>query len=288
MDAAQIVKLLITASILLLVFALGTRATFSDATSYFRELYQPPNRLRRALLAMYVVVPAVAILLGLAFDLSKAVRTGLLAMAIAPIPPILPGKQLKVSSDREHVFGLLVAISLCSIVLIPIMVGLIGRVFGRESSFGPLQVFTLIAFTILIPLALGVALRRLAPGWASRIGPWASRLGTLMLLVGLVAVLFKAGPAMFALMDGVSMFAIVALAAIAIAAGHWLGGPAPSDRFVLAVAACMRHPGIALAIATANVPEEPDLLAAVLLYLLVGVVLTSLYVFVVRRQAVAA
>jgi BASS family bile acid:Na+ symporter len=50
----------------------------------------------------------------------------------------------------------------------------------------------------------------------------------------------------------------------------------------------MRHPGIALAIATANVPEEPGLLAAVLLYLLVGVVLTSLYVFVVRRQAVAA
>ena len=288
MDAAELLKLLITASVLLLVFALGTRATFADATSYYRELYQPPHRLRRALVAMYVVVPAVAVCMGLVFELEKPIPATLLAMAIAPIPPILPGKQLKVSSDREHVFGLLVAIALSAVVLVPIMVGLLGRVFGKEMSFGPWRVASLIGITILAPLVAGIALRRLAPQWASRVAPWASRLGTLLLAVGIVAVLFTAGPAMLSLMDDRSMLAIVALASIAIAAGHLLGGPALSDRAILAVASCMRHPGIALAVATSAVPGEPRVLAAVLLYLLVGAVLTSLYVLVIRRRARAA
>jgi BASS family bile acid:Na+ symporter len=286
-DAAQIVKLVITASVLLLVFALGARATFSDATSQFRALFEPPHRLLRALVAMYVIVPAVAVFMGLVFDLGKPMRVGLLAMAIAPIPPILPGKQLKVGGSREHVFGLLVAVSLSAIVLIPAMVGLLGRIFGRETSFGPSQVATLIGVSILLPLAAGIALRWMAPGWAERIAPWASRLGTILLVAGVVALLVKVGPMMLSLLDG-ALLAVIALAAIGIAAGHWLGGPDPADRAILAVAACMRHPGIALAVAAANVPEEPRVIAAVLLYLLIGLLLTSLYAAVVRRRVHAA
>jgi BASS family bile acid:Na+ symporter len=287
MDAAEIVRLIIVASVLLLVFALGARATFSDATSVFGTLFQPPHTLLRALAAMYVVVPAVAVFMGLVFDLGKPIRVGLLAMAIAPIPPILPGKQLKVGGSREHVFGLLVAVSVSAIVLVPVMVALLGRVFGRETSFGPWQVATLIGVSILLPLAAGIALRWLAPGWAERIAPWASRLGTLFLLAGVTALLVKVAPMMLSILSGGALLALVALAVVAIGAGHWLGGPDPADRAILAVAACMRHPGIALAVATANVPEEPRVIAAVLLYLLVGVVLTSLYGAFARRRLYA-
>lgn len=37
---------------------------------------------------------------------------------------------------------------------------------------------------------------------------------------------------------------------------HWLGRPDPDDRTALAIASSMRHPGVALAIARLNFPEE--------------------------------
>lgn len=283
MDPATL-KLIITASILMLVFALGARATFADATSQFRDLFQRPHRLLRALAAMYVVVPTVAVGMGLAFDLATPVRVGLLAIAIAPIPPILPGKQLKVGGSSERVFGLLVAVSVSSIVLVPLMVVVLGFVFGRESSFGAWQVAALIGTTILAPLAAGLLLRIVAPRWAGPAATWASRLGTVLLAAGVIAVLVAAWPALRSLIVGGALIAMLALAAIAVGVGHWLGGPDSSDRSILAIASAMRHPGVAIAVATTNVPEEPRVGAAILLYVLVAVILTSVYVAVVRRR----
>jgi len=282
------IKHVITASVLLLVFSLGARATFADATSLFRNWMKPPYRLQRALLAMYVVVPVVAATMGLMFDLDKPVKVALLAIAVAPIPPILPGKQLKAGGSSEHVFGLLVAVSLCSVVLIPVVVALLGRVFGEASSFGPLRVASLIGVTILIPLLLGLVIGRFAPRWAPVLATWASRLGTVMLALCVVLILFETRHALSALLHGGSLLAIGALAAIAVTAGHWLGGPGPAERSNLAIASAMRHPGVAIAVATANDPQEPIVGAAVLLYVLVAVVLTSSYVLASNRQHASA
>jgi hypothetical protein len=60
MDPAML-KMLIAASILLLVFSLGAHATFADATSQFRDLFQPPRRLLRALVAAILTSVYVAI-----------------------------------------------------------------------------------------------------------------------------------------------------------------------------------------------------------------------------------
>jgi BASS family bile acid:Na+ symporter len=284
MDGPQIIKLAATTSILLLVFALGARATFADATSLIRELFRPPYWLLRALLAMYVVVPAAAVWMGLVLDLPRPIRVGLLAIAIAPVPPILPRRQLELGGSSGHVFGLLVAVSLSAIVQVPLMVGVIGRVFGREASFGPGQVAGVIGITILIPLAAGLVFRRLAPRWAAEIVPWTSRLGTALLAVVVVTILVRAGPVMLSLMRGNGVLAIVGIVAIAIGAGHWIGGANRSDRVILAFASAMRHPGLALAVATSNLPQEPRMLAAILLYVLVALALTSLYGAIIRRR----
>ena len=288
MDGPQIIKLLATTSILLLVFALGARATFSDATSLVRETFRPPYWLVRALIAMYVVVPAAAVCLGLVLDLPRPISVGLLAIAVAPIPPILPRRQLELGGSPGHVFGLLVPVSLFAIVQVPLMVGVIGRVFGREASFSPARVAGVIGVTILAPLAAGLVLRWLAPRGAAHVALWTSRLGTALLALTVMTILVKAGPAMISLARGDAMLAIVVMAVIAIGAGHWMGGSSPPDRVILAFASAMRHPGLALAVATANLPEEPRMLAAILLYVLVSLVLTSLYGMTARRQHLRA
>ena len=283
MDGAQILKALIATSVLLLVFALGAHATLADATSLVRTLFRRPFWLLRALAAMYVVVPVVAVTMALAFDLMRPVRVGLLALSIAPMPPILPGRQLRLGGSPAHVFGLLVAVSVSAIVQLPLMVGLIAAVFGREASFGPWQVARLIGATILIPLSVGLLAQRLAPRWADRVAPWASGLGTILLVATVTIVLVKTWPVM-ATFPGSALLVMVVTAATGLVAGHCLGGPDPSDRAILAVASAMRHPGIALAIATANVPEEPLLVAAILLYVMISLAMTSLYGATVRRR----
>ena len=288
MDAVAAIKLLLSASILLLVFALGLQATFADATSLLRNFLRTPNVLLRALLAMYVVVPAAAVGLALAFDLSPTVRGGLLAVAVAPIPPILPGKQLKFGGDRAQVFGLLVAVSLSSIVVIPLMVVLLGHIFGREASFGPGSVMRLVGLSILLPLAAGLATRHWLPGFAQRVAPWASRIGTIMLCASVVPILVNAWPVIVSMLGQGVLAATVALAALAITAGHLSGGSDQSVRATLAIASAMRHPGVALAIVARNVVDDAHASAVVLLYLLAAMVLTTLYGLWFGRRVASA
>jgi BASS family bile acid:Na+ symporter len=285
MDLAHFSKLAIAASIVLLVFALGLRATFADATSFFRGFLRPPHRLMRAVLVMYLIVPAVAVAVALAVDLSKPVRAALVAMAVAPIPPILPRKQLKLGGGSDYVFGLLVAMSIASVVMVPICVWLLGLAFGRDASFGPDAIAKLIGTTVLVPLLAGLTVAHFAPAVARRVAPTVAGLGNVLLVAGALPVLIGAWPALVSLAGGGTIPAMLAVIAFAIVAGHRLGGPAPDERATLALAAAMRHPGIALAIATLNVPEEPRIPAAILLYMLTAMVATFVYGRWQRRKA---
>ena len=284
MDAAQLIKLALSASVLLLVFALGLRATFGDATFLFRTLFQPPKRLLRAGVAMFLLVPLVAAVMAGAFDLPLPVKVALVAFAVSPIPPILPGKQLKFGGDERHVFGLLVAVSIASVVLVPLAVEILGWVFDRDTHIRAGQVARTIGLSVLAPLLAGLTVAHFAPGFAARIAPWVSRIGTVLLVASLVPVLVASWPKVASLAGSGALLAMLGLVVLSIAIGHVLGGPDPADRAVLGIASAMRHPGVALAIGTRNFPEEPLVPAAVLLYLLVAVVGTSIYGIVRRRS----
>lgn len=283
-DPAVIIKGALSASIALLVVALGMRASFADATSLFRTAWQPPHRLVRALVAIHLLVPALAIGVALLLDLSPSIRLALLAMAVSPIPPILPGKQLKAGGDQRYIFGLLVAVSLVSCLTIPAAVALLGQIFGKEAHVGLFAVARLIATSVLLPLLVGLLFRHLAPGLADRLGPWCSRLGTALLMLGVIPVLMKVWPSMVALAYNGAAWVIAAVVVAAMAVGHLLGGPHADERSALAMASAMRHPGVALAIIGLNAPDEPGAAAGVLFYLLIATLLTTLYGLWVRRM----
>src|SRR5262245_15178671 len=170
MDLAQLIRLAITASILLLVFALGLRATVGDATYLFRR----PARLLRGFLAMGVVVPVVAAALAALFHLPPGIRIALLAMVVSPVPPILPSRQLKLGGRSRYVFGLLVAASLVAIVFVPLAIEVLGWLFGREAHVGAGTVARVVGVTVLLPLATGMILHRVAPTMAERLAPGAA------------------------------------------------------------------------------------------------------------------
>jgi BASS family bile acid:Na+ symporter len=280
MDLAQLIRFGVTASILLLVFALGLRATVEDTTYLFRR----PARFFRGFLAMGVIVPVVAAALAAAFRLYPAVEIALVAMAVSPVPPILPSKQFKLGGRSRYVFGLLVAASLVAIVFVPLAIEVLGWLFGSKAHVGAGAVARIVGVTVLLPLAAGLTVHRVAPLVAERIAPLAARIGNVLLLAALIPVLIALGPAVWSLVGNGTILAIAAVVVAGLLAGHWLGGPDPDDRTALAIAASMRHPGVALAIARMNFPDEELVPAAVLLFILVNLIVTLPY-GVWRRRA---
>jgi BASS family bile acid:Na+ symporter len=281
MNPAALVRLALTASILLLVFALGLRSTVADATYVIRR----PRLILRGFLAMAVVVPVVAAALATLFDLRTPVRIALLALVVGPVPPLLPAKQLGRGARAQYVHGLLVAAALASIVVVPAAVEVLGWLFGREAHAPLALVARIVGTTVLLPLLAGLAVRRLAPGLAERVAPWATRAGNVLLLAGLAVVLIVTWRDVLVLIGNGTVLAMAGVVLAGLAAGHWLGGPDPADRTALALASSMRHPGLALAIARLNFPEETLVPAAVLLFILVNVILTLPYGIWRRRVA---
>lgn len=282
MDLAQLMRVTVIASIVLITFSLGLRSTPNDAMFLLRE----PRLLFRSLLAMNVVLPLFAILLVKAFDLNPAVKIALVALAVSPVPPFLPGKQLRLVNRESYVYGLLVAVSLLAIVLVPLTIALLNSVFASDLQIAPAAVARVVAITVLLPLILGMLVRHRLPEFAARAAPHANRLGTALLMLALVLLLVATWRAMSSLIGDGTLLAIALFVATGLAVGHLLGGPDADDRSVLALATSSRHPGVALAIATANFPDQKLVPAALVLYLLVNALVSAPYtVWRKRRRA---
>jgi BASS family bile acid:Na+ symporter len=286
MTLAELIPLAIRASIFGTVLALGLRATIADATWVLRK----PKVLLRGLVAMYVIMPIVAAGLVLSLDLAPAVDVALIALALSPVPPVLPKKELKAGAEVDRSIGLLVAAALLSVVVIPVGLEVASRVFPADASLSSATVWGLVLSTVLAPLAIGVVARLFLRGLADRIADPLMKVSTILLLLGVLPILVMMGPAMGSLIGGGTLAALAAFVVVGLLVGHLLGGSRAGDRTVLALSTATRHPGVALAIASGVTPQEgavmPPVAPAVLLYLLVGAVLSGVYLALRRRKTV--
>ena len=226
---------------------------------------------------MNVVVPAIAATVAALFEIPQAAKVALVAMAVSPVPPILPGKELKFGGRASYVFGLLVAVSITAIVLAPLTIEIMGRLFQREAYISAADIAKMVGKTVLLPLAAGLLIRQVAPDFADWLGNSITRVAFVLLIAGLLPVLYKSWPGVWALIGDGTFLAIAGVVVAAVAAGHFIGGPGERERTALGITSAMRHPGIALSIATTNFPDNNLVPAAIVLYVLVAAIVTTLY-----------
>jgi len=282
MDLATLIPLVLKASIILTVFALGLQATWGDAMYLFRR----PGELARSLLAMNVIMPILAVVLPLAFHLTPAVEIALLTLAVSPIPPLLPKKAFKAGGRATYTIGLLTAVALLSIVTVPLAVEVVGRGLGVETSMDPIAVAKIVLMSVLVPLVAGIVVRQLAQGLADSLAKPIALVATIGLLAGAVCLLIAAWPALGSLIGNGTLATMAVFVVIGLASGHFLGGPDPDDRTTLAIATAQRHPGVAMAVAQANATASNYKLVggAILLYLIVNAIVSIPYVNWRKKQ----
>jgi bile acid:Na+ symporter, BASS family len=284
MKPQAVIMLTLQISIILTVFGFGLRANLDDVLCLVRQ----PKILLLSLIAMFVIMPLFAVLVTGIFPFTAAVTVALIALSISPVPPLLPRRITKSAGVSPYGIGLMVTAASLSIIFIPLATFLIGKYFHRPFVMEPLAVAKMIFPTVLLPLALGILVHRLAPAFAERIAHPLTLFANILLLLGGLCVLIFALPSIWELVGNGTILAFAAFIFVGLMAGHLLGGQDPDERVPLALSTACRHPALAIAIAKANVPAEKNVLSAVLLYLLLNAVLTVPYVKWQRKQAAGA
>ena len=283
MTLQQAILLALQVSILLTVVEFGLNTTAASVLSVARR----PSLLARSLVSLFVVMPVVAMALVTAFEFVPAVEIALVSLAIVAVAPLLPGKQGKFGGDAAYAIGLLAIVALLSIAVMPVAVWLLSRYLERPFVTPSAAIGWLALKTVLLPLAAGMAVRAMVPAVAERIAKPVSLSAKVLLVVGALGLLAGVLPSALALIGNGTILAIALFVVVGLAVGHALGGPHEDHRIVLALATASRHPVMALAIAKANFPDEPNLLAAIVLYALVNAAIGIPYHAWRQHRAVA-
>jgi BASS family bile acid:Na+ symporter len=136
-------------------------------------------------------------------------------------------------------------------ILTPLIVGVVVGALWPRAVNNAARILTIVAYVVLIPIVVLI------------IGASASKIGALL---------------------GDGTLAVIILTVLsALAAGYWLGGPKAQHRLALGQAAATRHPGIAALIIKRNF-DDPRVMLAVVLFLLVSVVVTLVYQAVLLKR----
>jgi BASS family bile acid:Na+ symporter len=236
----------------------------------------------KSVTAMYVVMPAVSVLMVSVFELPARTELALVILAICAGAPLLPKKLIKFGGDPAYVFSLIVNTSLIAIITVPAFLHLLADIVSLDTTaVTTIHVARVILKTFLQPLAIGMLLRWAAPTLAERIGEPLLKIASIAMGLCAVAALASGFDLVFEVgLPSLTAFGIFTLAAILT--GHLFGGPDPSDRASLAIACSSRHIGLALLIA-ANTPGR-HALELVVAYLLASAVVSIPYVFWMKRR----
>jgi len=283
MNVKQLALLVFQISLLSTVLVFGLKATLTD----LRYLISRPGLLTRSLAAVFVVMAALAVALDRCFNFPPAVEIAIVALAISPLPPVLPAREAKAGAHQSYGLGLMVLLALLSIGIVPLAAEVLGVLFGRRYDVAPGGIAVVILTTVLAPLAVGVVIHAVAPRVAERVVKPITLAAKVMVPLAALALLIIAAPALWRLITNGTILAIVVFLAVGFAVGHTLGGPEPDHAAVLAFSTACRHPGIALSIAASNYPDQ-RFAATILLYLITAFVLGLPYSAWHRRRAAHA
>jgi BASS family bile acid:Na+ symporter len=282
MELKQIVVLSLQISIVSTVFGYGLRTMPADLLFVVKR----PGLLARSLLSVFLIMPAIAFGLASFFAIRDVVEISLVALAISPVPPLLPMKEAKAGGKASYGLGLLTLLALLSIPAVPLMIEVLERLSHQSLAIDATAIARLALMTVLGPLAAGMIVRAFAPAFADRIAGSVSFGAKMLLMVGVGALLGGVWRSVWSATGEGAILAILAFVVAGLAIGHLLGGPVREESVVLGLSTACRHPAIALAIASANFPQE-HFGGAIILYLLVSALVGIPYVRW-NRQRVSA
>jgi len=275
----RVITLVAAATIFTVMFTLGLGIVVGE----FRGVARSSGLVARGLFSVLVAVPVLATLVVRALDLPRPVQVGIVLMAISPGAPMALRRSIGAGAHRAFAPALQILVALLAVVSMPLSIAALAALYSGDATVAPQDVALQVFKAQLLPLGLGMLVRRLAPGPATRVEPVLGRLSGVLLIALLLLVLVDVTPALAAASWRV-VVAVVLVTLLAVGAGHLLGGPALPTRTAVAICSAARNPGLALLVATQNAAPQATV-ATVLVYLVLSALTLIPYIAFSRRSA---
>jgi bile acid:Na+ symporter, BASS family len=146
MEIGVVLPLLLQAAMIASVLALGLNASAADIL----YLWHRPGLMVRSFIAMYIVMPLLAVLLELFMNLPLGRNLALVLVAISAGAPLLPKTMLKLGCNPPFVYSLLVSTSLAAVLTIPASLAVLSPILPENVRQSPLSVAMVVARTLFL------------------------------------------------------------------------------------------------------------------------------------------
>jgi predicted Na+-dependent transporter len=227
-----------------------------------------------ALLANFVLVPALAYAIAAVIPIADSLRTGLIVLATAGGAPFLP-KLVQVARGPIALgVGVMVLLMVVTIGYLPIVLPLL--LPGVQVD--PWAIAQSLIVLMLVPLAIGLLIRANAPDTAADFGPVFTKASSLAIVVLMVVGLGLSARNILGLLGTGGIIALLLFVAGSLAIGLVLGGRDTGVRSVLGLGTAQRNVSAALVVTAQNFGADT------LTFVLVGAIVMLLVLMPVARR----
>jgi len=267
------VKYLLQAAVLLLMLAVGMSLRPGQVWSNWRRL--TPSKWARLIAATFLLPPTLALALANLFSLGGPATLGLFLIGAVPGAPLMTRGAAQRGFDIQMAASYQVWSGLLTPVIVPLLIATGGWLYGRDIWVPPMKLLSVIAQQQFLPLLVGMALTWLAPAISTRLQRALVPIGNVLILVVLVVVLYKMGPAL----KQVGIW--LAVAALLLAIGCLFGarlllGERSRTVETLSVCNANRHIGLALLLSGQHIQDNRPV-PAIAAYAIAALLVMTVY-----------
>jgi BASS family bile acid:Na+ symporter len=256
------------ASLSVLVFVIASMMSMGLSLTMGR-IIEPLKNVRLVILALvanFILVPALAYLITKVITLDESVQIGLILLSTAAGAPFLPKLVDVAKGNIAFSVGLMVLLMVVTIIYLPLVLPLL--LSGVEVN--PWDIAQSLIVMMLIPLAIGLFIRARYGDAADKIQPtfgMASNIALLTLVVLGVVLNFSS---MIELVGSFGILAGIIFIVIALAIGYLLGGSDRGIKSVMGLGTAQRNISAALVVAAQNF--DSDVITYLLVIAVIGLV----------------
>ena len=249
------------------MLAMGTGLTVAKITEPLRNA----RLLVLALLANFVLMPLGAFALGKVLWLEEPFGIGLLVLGCAAGAPFLPKLAELAKGNLAFAVGAMVLLMVVTVGYLPVVLPLL----LEGVSVDPWKIARSLILLMLLPLAVGLALKAYYEAMAARVKPaldWISNVSLILLVLLISAANIDKVLDVFGTRG---ILAGLLFIAFGFAIGWLLGGPGNDTRRVLALGTAQRNIAAALVVGSQSF-SDPKVVVMVIVIAIVGLILMPL------------
>jgi len=255
-------------SIATLVFVVACMA----AAGLSLEVKDITTQLRRgrlilaAVVVNFVLAPAIAFGLTQLIPLERPHTIGLFLLGGAAGAPFLPKLAELSRGDLAFSVSLMLLLMTGSVLFMPLVLPQLIPGLSAE----PWPILRPLLLTMMLPLGLGILVRNRSERTAAWLRPLSGWISNLSMVLAVLLLLGLNLPAILGTFGTGAVFVGTAFVSLSLAAGCVLGGPDPRVRSTLALGTAQRNIAAAMLLALQNFPDEPGVMAMLLVTTFAG------------------